>query len=117
MERAVREEMDMEEDVRRLYEKCVDNLLKWLVATAEVKANVHGITKRFLDAALEEARNPKKSSAPIYLEGCYEFVYNTRWHHVVEVSDGEGTGMKVHEGGETTAVVDVQGSWQHPRKG
>ncbi|RNC55090.1 putative retrotransposon hot spot (RHS) protein, partial [Trypanosoma cruzi] len=98
MERAVREEMDMEEDVRRLYEKGVDNLLKWLVATAEVKANVHGITKRFLDAALEEARNPKKSSAPRYLEGCYESVYNARWHHVVEVPDGEGTGMEVREG-------------------
>ncbi|RNC48471.1 retrotransposon hot spot (RHS) protein [Trypanosoma cruzi] len=64
MERAVREEMDMVEDVHKLYEKGVDNLLKWLVAAAEVKASVHGATKRFLDAAAEEARNPKKSSAP-----------------------------------------------------
>ncbi|ESS60928.1 retrotransposon hot spot (RHS) protein [Trypanosoma cruzi Dm28c] len=98
MERAARDEMDMEEDVNKLYEKGVDKLLKWLVATAEVKANVHEITKRFLDAAAEEARSPKKSSAPIYLEGCYESVYNARWHHVVEVPGGEGTGMEVKEG-------------------
>ncbi|PWV02194.1 putative retrotransposon hot spot protein (RHS) [Trypanosoma cruzi] len=98
MEGAVRDEMDMEGDVHNLYEKGVDNLLNWLVATAEVKANVQEITKRFLDAAAEEARNPKKSSAPIYLEGCYESVYNAGWHRVVEVPDGEGTGMEVEEG-------------------
>ncbi|PWV03613.1 putative retrotransposon hot spot protein (RHS) [Trypanosoma cruzi] len=85
-------------DVHNLYEKGVDNLLNWLVAAAEVKANVHGVTKRFLDAAAEEARNPKKSSAPIYLEGCYESVYNARWHRVVEVPGGEGTGMEVGRG-------------------
>ncbi|PWU97889.1 putative retrotransposon hot spot (RHS) protein [Trypanosoma cruzi] len=34
----------------------------------------------------------------MYLEGCYESVYNASWHHVVEVPDGEGTGMEVHEG-------------------
>ncbi|EKG04687.1 retrotransposon hot spot (RHS) protein, putative, partial [Trypanosoma cruzi] len=66
MERALRDEMDMEEDADKLYENGVDKLLKWLVATAEVKANVHDITKRFLDAAAEEARNPKKPSAPRY---------------------------------------------------
>ncbi|PWV11416.1 putative retrotransposon hot spot protein (RHS) [Trypanosoma cruzi] len=32
------------------------------------------------------------------LEGFYESVYNARWHHVVEVPDGEGTGMEVREG-------------------
>ncbi|PWU86222.1 putative retrotransposon hot spot (RHS) protein [Trypanosoma cruzi] len=37
-------------------------------------------------------------SVPIYLEGCYESVYNARWHHVVEVPGGEGTGMEVREG-------------------
>ncbi|EKF98842.1 retrotransposon hot spot (RHS) protein, putative, partial [Trypanosoma cruzi] len=76
----------------------VDNLLKWSLAAAEVKANVHNLTKRFLDAAAEEARSPKKSSAPNKLEGLYDSVYNARWHHVVEVSDGEGTGMEVREG-------------------
>ncbi|KAF5217678.1 hypothetical protein ECC02_009453 [Trypanosoma cruzi] len=98
MERAVLDEMDMEEDINKLYKNGVDNLLKWLVATAEVKASVHGATKRFLDAAAEEARNPKKPSAPIYLEGCYESVHNARWHRVVEVPGGEGTRMDVREG-------------------
>ncbi|KAF8289153.1 putative retrotransposon hot spot (RHS) protein [Trypanosoma cruzi] len=98
MERTVRDEMDMEEDADKLYENGVDKLLKWLVATAEVKASVHAATKRFLDAAAEEARKPKKSSAPRYLEGCYESVYNARWHHVVEVSDDTEMGMKVEKG-------------------
>ncbi|PWU98373.1 putative retrotransposon hot spot protein (RHS,) [Trypanosoma cruzi] len=30
--------------------------------------------------------------------GDYESVYNARWHHVMEVPGGEGTGMEVHEG-------------------
>ncbi|RNF08368.1 retrotransposon hot spot (RHS) protein, partial [Trypanosoma cruzi] len=37
-------------------------------------------------------------NAPIKLEGLYESVYNASWHHVVEIPDGEGTGMKVEEG-------------------
>ncbi|PWV13196.1 putative retrotransposon hot spot protein (RHS) [Trypanosoma cruzi] len=69
MEIAVRDEMDMEEDVHKPYKNGVDNLLKCLVA-AEVKASVHEINKRFLDAAAEEARNPTTSSSPIYLKGC-----------------------------------------------
>ncbi|RNC40355.1 putative retrotransposon hot spot (RHS) protein, partial [Trypanosoma cruzi] len=32
------------------------------------------------------------------LKGYYESVYNARWHHVVEVPGGEGTGMEVKEG-------------------
>ncbi|EAN94122.1 putative retrotransposon hot spot (RHS) protein [Trypanosoma cruzi] len=32
------------------------------------------------------------------LEGLYESVYNARWHHVVEVPGGQGTGMEVKEG-------------------
>ncbi|PBJ77088.1 retrotransposon hot spot (RHS) protein [Trypanosoma cruzi cruzi] len=28
----------------------------------------------------------------------YKSVYNVRWHHVMEVPGGEGTGMEVHEG-------------------
>ncbi|EKF38609.1 retrotransposon hot spot (RHS) protein, putative, partial [Trypanosoma cruzi marinkellei] len=100
MERALRDEMDMEEDVHKLYDNGVDNLLKWLAAAAAavVKAGVHEATEMFLDAAAEEARNPTKSSAPKYLEGLYESVYNARWHHVVEVPGGEGTGMDLREG-------------------
>ncbi|RNE96736.1 retrotransposon hot spot (RHS) protein [Trypanosoma cruzi] len=42
--------------------------------------------------------NPATTSAAEKLEGYYESVYNARWHHVVEVSDGEGTGLEVREG-------------------
>ncbi|EKF99145.1 retrotransposon hot spot (RHS) protein, putative, partial [Trypanosoma cruzi] len=94
----VRDEMDMEEDVSKLQQAGVDNLMTWLVASAEVKATVHCITKAFFDAAAEEARNPTTTSAAIYLEGYYESVYNASWHHVEEVPDGEGTRMEVKEG-------------------
>ncbi|RNC51162.1 retrotransposon hot spot (RHS) protein [Trypanosoma cruzi] len=76
----------------------MDNLLRWLVAAAEVTASVHETNKRFLDAAAEEARGPMTTSAPIHLEGHCESVYNARWHHVVEVPGGGGTGMKVEKG-------------------
>ncbi|PWU93953.1 putative retrotransposon hot spot protein (RHS,) [Trypanosoma cruzi] len=97
MERTVRDEMDMEEDLSKLYERCMDNLLKWSLA-AEVKVSVHGATKRFLDAAAEEARSPTTNECTEKLDGLYESVYNARWHHVVGVLDGEGTGMEVEEG-------------------
>ncbi|PWU85871.1 putative retrotransposon hot spot (RHS) protein [Trypanosoma cruzi] len=98
MEWTVKKEMNMEEDVSKLQQAGVDNLMTWLVASAEVKATVHCITKGFLDAAAEEARSSMTTSAPIYLEGLYESVYNARWNHVVEVPDGDGTGMEVKEG-------------------
>ncbi|PWU99938.1 putative retrotransposon hot spot (RHS) protein [Trypanosoma cruzi] len=104
MEGAVRDEMNMEEDVRRLHEKGVDNLLKWSLAAEEVKANVHGANKQFLDAAFIELMSSMTMSAPMKLEGCYESVYNARWHCVVEVPVGEGTGMYVREG-------EAQQSW------
>ncbi|PWU88352.1 putative retrotransposon hot spot (RHS) protein [Trypanosoma cruzi] len=98
MERTVRDEMDMEEDVHKLYEHCMDNLLKWLVAAVEFTAGVQEFNKQSLDAAAEEARNPMTTSAPMYLEGFYESVYNASWSHVVEIPGGEGTGMDVREG-------------------
>ncbi|EKF38886.1 retrotransposon hot spot (RHS) protein, putative [Trypanosoma cruzi marinkellei] len=100
MERALRDEMDMEEDVHMFYDNGVDNLLTWLAAAAAavVKASVHEVTGMFLDAAAEEARDPTTTSAPRYLEGLYESVYNARRHHVVELPGGEGTGMDVREG-------------------
>ncbi|PWU88794.1 putative retrotransposon hot spot (RHS) protein [Trypanosoma cruzi] len=97
MEGAVREEMDMEEDIRKLQYNHLSTLRGWSLATAEVKATVHNSTKHFLDAAAEEARNPT-TSAPEKLQGCYESVYNASWHHVVEVPGGERTGMEVREG-------------------
>ncbi|PWV04264.1 putative retrotransposon hot spot protein (RHS) [Trypanosoma cruzi] len=108
MERAARDEMDMAEDLHKLYEHCMDNLLRWLVATAEVKATVHGATKRFLDAAAEEARSPKTTSAPRYLEGRCESVHNARWSHVVEVPGGEGTGMEVGKGNHRSHGITRQ---------
>ncbi|RNE97914.1 retrotransposon hot spot (RHS) protein, partial [Trypanosoma cruzi] len=110
MERTLRDEMDMEEDVSKLQQAGVYNLMTWLEATDEVKANVHCITKAFLDAALEEVRSPTTTSAPIYLEGCYESVYNARWHHVVEVPDGGGTRMDEREG-------EPKQSWTYKKVG
>ncbi|RNC51925.1 retrotransposon hot spot (RHS) protein [Trypanosoma cruzi] len=102
MQRAVRDEAIFEKDRSKLCDKGVKNLLGWSEATAEIKANVHNITKDALDAALEEARNPTTTGAPEKLEGLYESVYNASWHHLVEVPGGEGTqtgiGMEVREG-------------------
>ncbi|PWV04869.1 putative retrotransposon hot spot protein (RHS) [Trypanosoma cruzi] len=59
MEKTVRREMGLEEVVNKLYKNGVDNLLGWLVVAAEVKTGVHEVTKRFLDAAAEEARTQR----------------------------------------------------------
>ncbi|PWU97906.1 putative retrotransposon hot spot protein (RHS) [Trypanosoma cruzi] len=103
MERTVREEMDLEEVVRKLYKNGVSNLLGWSEAAANVKTTVHDITKHSLDAAFEEARNRITKIAAIKMGGLYESVYNASWHHVVEIPDGDerkktGTGMEVKEG-------------------
>ncbi|RNC33282.1 retrotransposon hot spot (RHS) protein, partial [Trypanosoma cruzi] len=60
IEGVVREEMDKGEDVRKLKQAGVYNLFGWSKATEEVKAGVHEITKSFLDAAAEEARNQRR---------------------------------------------------------
>ncbi|PWV04092.1 putative retrotransposon hot spot protein (RHS) [Trypanosoma cruzi] len=98
MEGAVKDEMDMEEDVHKLYNNGMYDLLRRPASATEVKASVHEVTKRFLDAAAEEARSPTTKSAPEKLEGLYESVYNARWHHVVEVYDDTEMGMDVREG-------------------
>ncbi|PWV04376.1 putative retrotransposon hot spot protein (RHS) [Trypanosoma cruzi] len=98
MEGAVRDEIIFEKDRSKLYKNGVNNLFGWSEATAEVNAGVHCITNDTLDAALEEARKPTTTIAPIKLEGLYESVHNARWHHVVEIPDGEETGMYVREG-------------------
>ncbi|PWU86030.1 putative retrotransposon hot spot (RHS) protein [Trypanosoma cruzi] len=97
MEKTVREEKGLEEDIRKLQYNHLSNLVGWSLATAEIRASVRDNIKSFLDAALEEARNPT-TSAPEKLQGCYESVYNASWHHVVEVPGGERTGMEVREG-------------------
>ncbi|PWU83240.1 putative retrotransposon hot spot (RHS) protein [Trypanosoma cruzi] len=98
MEKTVREEMGLEEVVRRLSEKGVNNLLRWSKAAEEVKAGVCENAKNSLDAALQEARNRMTTIEAMKLEGYYESVYNASWHHVKEVPGAEGTGMEVKKG-------------------
>ncbi|RNC54785.1 putative retrotransposon hot spot (RHS) protein [Trypanosoma cruzi] len=102
MKRAVKGEVIFDEDIRKLRDKGVSNPPGWSLAAANVKTTVHNFTKRLLDAALEEVRNPMRMSAAMKLEGLYESVYNARWSHVVEFPDSKktkkGTGMGVHEG-------------------
>ncbi|EKG01097.1 retrotransposon hot spot (RHS) protein, putative [Trypanosoma cruzi] len=103
MKRAAKGEVIFDEDIRKLCDKGVNNLLNWLVATAEVTATVHNSTKHFLDAAAEEARKPTTTSTPEKMEGVYESVHNARRSHAVELPDGverkkTGTVMEVHEG-------------------
>ncbi|PBJ74979.1 retrotransposon hot spot (RHS) protein [Trypanosoma cruzi cruzi] len=98
MDIAVWNEMVFDEDIRKLHENGVHKLFEWSEAAAEVKASVERITKQFLDAAVIESMSPMTKSAPMKLEGFYESVYNARWNHVVELSDGEGTEMDVREG-------------------
>ncbi|RNC38815.1 retrotransposon hot spot (RHS) protein [Trypanosoma cruzi] len=103
MERTVRDEMNLEEFVRKLYKNGVNNLLGWSEAAANVKTSVHKLTKQSLDAALEEARKPTTTIEALKMEGLYESVYNASWHHVVEIPDGDerkktGMGMEAKEG-------------------
>ncbi|RNE96540.1 retrotransposon hot spot (RHS) protein [Trypanosoma cruzi] len=103
MRRTVKGEVIFDEDIRKLCDKGVNNLLGWSLSAAEVKATVHNSTKHFLDAAAEEARNPTTTSAPEKLEGVYESVHNVRRSHAVELPDGverrkTGTGIDVKKG-------------------
>ncbi|EKF99217.1 retrotransposon hot spot (RHS) protein, putative, partial [Trypanosoma cruzi] len=98
MERTVREEMDMEEEVRRLQENGISTLRGWSLAAAGIRADVHDKNKDLLNTAFVELMNSATTSAARYLEGCYESVYNASWHHVVEVPGGEGTVMELKEG-------------------
>ncbi|EKF98296.1 retrotransposon hot spot (RHS) protein, putative [Trypanosoma cruzi] len=98
MERTVREEMDLEEEVRRLQENGISTLRGWSLAAAGIRADVHDKNKDLLNTAFVELMNPATTSAAEKLEGYYESVYNASWHHVVEVPGGEGTVMEVKEG-------------------
>ncbi|ESS61695.1 retrotransposon hot spot (RHS) protein [Trypanosoma cruzi] len=98
MEWTVKDEMNMEEDVKKLQYNHVISLLGWSLATPEVREIVHNFTESFLDAALEDVRISMGMSASNILEGVYESVYNARWQHVVEVPGGEETGLEVREG-------------------
>ncbi|ESS60550.1 putative retrotransposon hot spot (RHS) protein [Trypanosoma cruzi] len=110
MEWTVKEETNMEEDVRKLQYNHVISLLGWSLAAPKVKESVHGVTESFLDAALEDVRISMGMSASNILEGLYESVYNARWHHVVEAPGGEGTGLEVREG-------EPPQSWSYKKAG
>ncbi|PWU83521.1 putative retrotransposon hot spot protein (RHS) [Trypanosoma cruzi] len=94
MERTARDEMDMAEDVHKLCEHCMDNLLRWLVAAA-VTASVHEINKMFFGCSCRGGEEPNDDECTDIPGGTLRVCYNARWHHVVEVPGGEGTGMDV----------------------
>ncbi|PWU87203.1 putative retrotransposon hot spot (RHS) protein [Trypanosoma cruzi] len=94
MERIVKGEVNMEENVKKLHYNHVSTLLGWSLATPEVKEIVHWITKQSLDAFLEDVRNPMRMSASNILEGFYESVYNARWSHVVKFLVARGREWK-----------------------
>ncbi|RNF10377.1 retrotransposon hot spot (RHS) protein [Trypanosoma cruzi] len=89
-------EVDMEKDVRMLHEKGVVSLEQW--RDYEGKDTVSPLVKGTLDAALSRVQTSTSVVKSTVLKGYYESVYNARWHHVVEVPDGEGTGLEVREG-------------------
>ncbi|PWU97902.1 putative retrotransposon hot spot (RHS) protein [Trypanosoma cruzi] len=96
MEGTVREEMDLEEAVRRLHHEGVDFLEQW--RDYEGKDTVTPLAKGTLDAALTQVQISTSVVKSTVLKGYYESVYNASWHHVVEFPDGEGTVMEVREG-------------------
>ncbi|PWV07589.1 putative retrotransposon hot spot protein (RHS) [Trypanosoma cruzi] len=61
----------------------------------ERKDMVSPLARRELDAALRGVLKEEKIQMS---EGFYDSLYNARWHHVVEFTDGEGMGMEVREG-------------------
>ncbi|EKG08174.1 retrotransposon hot spot (RHS) protein, putative, partial [Trypanosoma cruzi] len=69
MERTVREEMDMEEEVRRLQENGISTLRGWSLAAAGIRADVHDKNKDLLNTAFVELMNSATTSAARYLEG------------------------------------------------
>ncbi|RNC47095.1 retrotransposon hot spot (RHS) protein, partial [Trypanosoma cruzi] len=75
LESTVREEMDLEEGIRRLHDKGVDNLFGWSRAAEGVKASVRDKIKNSLDTAFEVARILTTTSAAMKMEGRYESVY------------------------------------------
>ncbi|PWU85379.1 putative retrotransposon hot spot (RHS) protein [Trypanosoma cruzi] len=101
MGRAVMDEVYMEEVVRMLHENGVFSLEQW--EEYEGKDTVTPLARGKLNAALSQARISTSVVTSTVLKEYYESVYNARWHHVVEVTDGNeeeqtGMGMEVREG-------------------
>ncbi|PBJ80091.1 retrotransposon hot spot (RHS) protein [Trypanosoma cruzi cruzi] len=90
---ALQETYKLRGDTYRLYREGVIFLEQW--GNFERKDMCTPFARLKLNAALKVA--PKQGRA--YMQnGCYESVCNAGWHHVMELPDGEGTGMEVHEG-------------------
>ncbi|PWU93744.1 putative retrotransposon hot spot protein (RHS) [Trypanosoma cruzi] len=100
MGRAVMEEVDMEEVVRKLHENGVLSLEQW--RDYEGKDTVTPLVSGKLNAALSRAQISTSVVKSTVLKGYYESVYNAGWSHLVEVPDSEKEqtemGMKVKEG-------------------
>ncbi|ESS54957.1 retrotransposon hot spot (RHS) protein [Trypanosoma cruzi Dm28c] len=101
MGRAVMDEMVFDEDVRKLQENGVFSLEQW--EEYEGKDTASPLVKGTLDAALSRVQTSTSVVKSTVLKGYYESVHNARWHHVVEVTDGNeeeqtGMGMEVREG-------------------
>ncbi|RNC39239.1 putative retrotransposon hot spot (RHS) protein, partial [Trypanosoma cruzi] len=101
MGRAVMDEVYMEEVVRMLHENGVFSLEQW--EEYEGKDTVTPTERGKINAALSQARISTSVVTSTVLKEYYESVYNARWHHVVEVTDGNeeeqtGMGMEVREG-------------------
>ncbi|EAN85270.1 putative retrotransposon hot spot (RHS) protein [Trypanosoma cruzi] len=90
---ALQETYKLRGDTYRLHREGVIFLEQW--GNFERKNMCTPLARLKLDAALKVA--PKQEKAYM-LEGHYDSLYDAGWHHVMEVPDGEGTGMKVHEG-------------------
>ncbi|EKG07940.1 retrotransposon hot spot (RHS) protein, putative, partial [Trypanosoma cruzi] len=101
MGRAVMDEMVFDEVVRKLQENGVFSLEQW--EEYEGKDTVTPTERGKINAALSQARISTSVVTSTVLKEYYESVYNARWHHVVEVTDGNeeeqtGMGMEVREG-------------------
>ncbi|PWU85724.1 putative retrotransposon hot spot (RHS) protein [Trypanosoma cruzi] len=80
-------------DTMKLHERGVHRLEQWW--GFERKDMCTPLARLKINAALKVA--PKEGGEEM-LEGFYDSVYNARWHHLVEVPEGEWMGMMVREG-------------------
>ncbi|EKG00621.1 retrotransposon hot spot (RHS) protein, putative, partial [Trypanosoma cruzi] len=90
---ALQETYKLRGDTYRLYREGVIFLEQW--GNFERKDMCTPLARLKLNAALKVA--PKEGGEEM-LEGFYDSVYNARWHHLVEVPEGEWMGMMVREG-------------------
>ncbi|PWU82987.1 putative retrotransposon hot spot (RHS) protein [Trypanosoma cruzi] len=112
-ERAVREEMDMEKDLRKLHYKHLRTLLGWSTATAEIRASVCEHHQKVFGCSPSGSKEPNDDECSDESGGivrvCVHEVAScggSCWRRKDANGDWNGG-----EGGETEKVMDVQGSW------